>query len=213
MGAIRRSAVLAHRANSPCGSKGRSAQLTPPIRCAARCSGDSASNHGRICSAASGSTKSGPSFRSSSQVRAVAFPRVEARRSCISKTSISRSIMALVKASWSLRACATQMTSSKSSSWQLAGVSRRCARPGRHTSTFRRRPTSENSPPVMSVSANQCDDVSWTARYRLSRPMPSIAAAIPARASSATRITTSRVVKARFPSCRLARKYKAAPGA
>src|SRR5699024_7078011 len=63
-----------------------------------------------------------------------------------STTSTPRFVSLFTKSAWSRWAFSTHMTSSKSRSSLLLGVSRRCARPGRATSTLRSLPTSEWTP-------------------------------------------------------------------
>src|SRR3954454_18737053 len=60
--------------------------------------------------------------------------------------------MRSTNASNSCRARRTQMTSSKSSSWQFDGERRSCARSGRCTITVRRVPTSEFAPSAGAVT-------------------------------------------------------------
>src|SRR4051794_27998120 len=71
-----------------------------------------------------------------------------ASSACSSTTSTSRWVSLLTKSAWSRWAFSTHMTSSKSSSSLLLGVSLRCASPGAQTSTLRSRPTSEWTPYV-----------------------------------------------------------------
>src|SRR4051794_8886090 len=73
---------------------------------------------------------------------------VWASRSCSSTTSTPRWVSLLTKSAWSRWAFSTHITSSKSSSSLLLGVSRRWARPGAQTSTLRSLPTSEWTPYV-----------------------------------------------------------------
>ena len=73
---------------------------------------------------------------------------VWATTSWSSTTSTPRWVILLTKSAWSRCAFSTHITSSKSSSWLLLGVSRLWARPGEQTSTLRRRPTSECTPYV-----------------------------------------------------------------
>src|SRR5690606_26655239 len=87
--------------------------------------------------------------RSSTQVRASGIASVSASSSCSSTTSTSRSRSWATKSAWSRCAVSTHMTSSNSSSFELVGVSRSCARPGAHTSTLRSLPTSECTPRVV----------------------------------------------------------------
>ena len=106
---------------------------------------------------------------SSAQCLASGCPSASARSSSAWKTSTPRSRMTCTKASCSCLARSTQMTSSKSRSSALAGVSRRCSRPGRWTMTLRRRPTSEWTPNATvastSRSGSRCE-VDTTCRVR-----------------------------------------------
>ena len=70
---------------------------------------------------------------------------VSSRRSSASNTSTPRSCRTWTKAACSALALRTQITSSNSRSSALAGVRRRCSRPGRWTMTLRSVPTSEST--------------------------------------------------------------------
>lgn len=75
-------------------------------------------------------TRSAVIFRSRSHAFASGIAMIRASRSCSSTTSTPRRRSSPTNAAWSRWAFSTHMTSSKSRSSELAGVSRRCASPG-----------------------------------------------------------------------------------
>ena len=74
---------------------------------------------------------------------------------------MSRSDIFCTNSKWSRFARSTQITSSKSSSSQVSGVSRRWARPGEQTSTRRSLPASDQTPTLGSV-VSMSIPLSWS---------------------------------------------------
>ena len=127
-------------------SCGSSASVTPPVRRVASSSAGISVIHAVSSPAKIVVTSSGRSLRSSTHSRAARSASVSASRSWNSSTSTPRSRIRSTNASCSWRARRVQMTSSNSSSWQLVGERRSCARSGRCTITLRSVPTSEATP-------------------------------------------------------------------
>ena len=96
--------------------------------------------------------------------------RVWASTSWSSTTSTSRWVSLLTKSAWSRWAFSTHITSSKSRSSLLLGVSRRCASPGAQTRTLRSRPTSEWTPYVEDTGSVMSLPFCWGSERDASGP-------------------------------------------
>src|SRR6218665_2675055 len=125
---------------------GRSLPETPPIRYWARARGSRLSSQPRTSFTRPRPTWLAVILRSRIQLRASGLETVSASRLCISTTSTPRSRILVTKSKWSRLAWLTQITSSNSSSSQLLGVRRWCARPGEQTITLCSLPASEWTP-------------------------------------------------------------------
>ena len=133
-------------------SSGSSSTVRPPVSLVASSSAGISFSHSLSGVANITVTSSGRMRRERSQSRAAGSASVSVSNWWSRTTSTPRSRMRSVNASNSCLARRTQITSSKSSSWQFVGDSRSCARSGRCTITVRSFPTSECVPSAVSVA-------------------------------------------------------------